>query len=210
MKPIPKNLVQRTRFCVMVEPTIPCDLQYDNVVLDVMVATMPLFRLPEMPEVAVAMFAPVLEGSLKEPPLKHFIFANLIDHIACEGLLQDLPRILREMPNREAARNEVAQILHRVATAMEKTIELLRTQLNTTGLFVSPPGMLYWSCALQQFVYLLTEVCAARRIEFHMCAPNLRVGQDVLCPAALSTHAYSARVSRLLLSIQRGGNAMPS
>ena len=63
--------------------------------------------------------------------------------MACEGLLQDLPRILRVMPNREAARNEVARVLHQVATAMERTAELLCTQLSTPVLFVSPPGMLY-------------------------------------------------------------------
>ena len=168
---------------------------------------MPLSRLTEMAENAVATFATELEGSLKEPHPKRFIFANLIDHMACEGLLQDLPRILREMPNREAARNEVAQILHRVATATEKTMELLRRQQNTPVLFVSPPGMLYWSSALQQFEIMLAEVCAARRIELYMCAPNLRVGQDDLRPAALSSHAYSAAISPLLQSIERGGNA---
>ena len=87
LKPIPKNLVQRTRFCVMMDLAIPCDLPYENVVSDVIVVTMPLSRLPEMAEVAV-------------------------DHLACEDLLQDLPRVLRKLPNREAAGNEVAQILH--------------------------------------------------------------------------------------------------
>ena len=37
---IPKNLVQPTRFCDMVDSTIKCDLPYDNVVPDVMVVTM--------------------------------------------------------------------------------------------------------------------------------------------------------------------------
>ena len=68
----------------MVVSTIPCDLPYDNVVPDVMVVRVPLSRLPEMAEVAVAMFAPEFEGSLKEPPPKRF-FENLIDHMACEG-----------------------------------------------------------------------------------------------------------------------------
>ena len=62
LEPIPKNLVPRTRCCVMVDSTIPCDLLYDNIMPDVMVVTMPLSRL------AVAMFAPEIEGSLKEPP----------------------------------------------------------------------------------------------------------------------------------------------
>ena len=131
LKPIPKNLVQRTRYCVMVNSTIHCGLPYDNIVPDVMVVAMPFSRLPEMAQVAVARFASELEGSLKEPPLKKFIFANLIDHLACKGLLPDLPQTLRDMNNLEAARNEVARILHLVATAMEKATELLHTQLKT-------------------------------------------------------------------------------
>ena len=81
------------------------------------------------------------------------------------------------MPNREAVGNEVAEILHRVATSMEKIMELLRTQLNTPVLFVSPPGMLYGSSALQQFVYLLTEVCATRRIEVYSVQPTCTLGK---------------------------------
>ena len=89
------------------------------------------------------MFAPELQGSLKGTIPNWFVFANITDHLACEGLLQDLQQILRELKNREAARNEVAPIQHQVATAMEKVVELLRTQLNIQLLFVSPPGMLY-------------------------------------------------------------------
>ena len=103
----------------MIDSPVPCDLPYDNIVPDVTVVTMPLSRLPEMAEVAIAMFAPELEGSQKEPPPKRSIFVNLIDHMACEGLLQDLPRKLREISNHDATRNEVAQVLHQVATAME-------------------------------------------------------------------------------------------
>ena len=173
-----------------------------------MMVTMPLSQLPETAEVAVAMFAPDLEGSQRKPSPERFIFANLVDHMACEGLLEDLPRMLREMSNSETARNEVAQVLHQVATAMEQTVELLRTHLNTPVLFVSPPGMLYWGGAFQHFVYMLTEeVCLTRDIEFYMCAPNPRVGQDNLRPAVLSAHAYLAAISRLFLPLDHGGNA---
>ena len=112
------------------------------------------------------------------------------------------------MNDREAARNEVARVLHQVATATERTAELLCTQLNTPVLFVSPPSMLYWRSAFQQFVYMLSEVCLARNIDFFVCAPNLRVGQDDLSPAALSVlHAFLAAISRLLQTLERNGNA---
>ena len=123
-----------------------------------------------------------------------------MDHMACEGLLENLPHLLREMSANEAARNEVIEVLHRVATAMERTAELLRTHLKVQALFVSPPGMLYWGGMFQQFVYMLTEICSARNIEFYLCAPNLR-------PAAVSVHAYLAAISRLLQPVERGGNA---
>ena len=68
LKPIHKNLIRRTRFCVMKVSTVPCDLPIDNIVPDVMVFNVTLARLPEMAEVALAMFAPELEGSQREPP----------------------------------------------------------------------------------------------------------------------------------------------
>ena len=179
LKPIPKNLVHRTRYCVIINSTVPCDLLYDNIVPDVMMVTMPLSPLPEMAEVAIAMFAPERKGSQREPPPKRFLFANLVDHMACEGLLEDLPRMLREMSNSETARNEVAQVLHQVVTVMEQTVELLRAHLNTPVLFVSPPGMLYWGGAFQQFVYLLTEVCLARDIEFYCVRQTYESGKTI-------------------------------
>ena len=121
-KSIPKNLVQRTRYCVKVKSTIPCDLPYDNIVPDVMVMTMTLSRLQEMAEVAVAIFAPELQGSLKELPPKKLIFPNSIDHLTCEGLLQHLRQTFRDMDNREATRTEVARKLHLVATTMENIL----------------------------------------------------------------------------------------
>ena len=54
---------------------------------------------------------------------------------------------------------------------------------------------------------MLTEICLAQDIEFYMCAPNLRVGQDDLRPAALSAHTYLAAISRLLQPLEHGGNA---
>ena len=115
-------------------------------------------HLSRLPKMGRAMF----EGYLKEPLPKQFVFSNLIAQLACEGLLQDLPQVFRDMNNRESVRNEVARILHQVSTAMEKTVELLSTLLNLPAPFVSSPGMLYWGSALQQFVYMITEVCAAR------------------------------------------------
>ena len=200
---ISKNALQRTRYCVMMDSTVPCDLPFDNLVPDVLVVTMPLSRLPEMAEVAIAMFAPELEGSQREPPPRRILFSNLMDHMACEGQLQDLPRLLREMTTREAARNEISRLMHQIATAIERTAEKLRTQLGVLSLFDSPPGMLYWGGIIQQFVYIMSELCKARDIEFYLCSPIPRVSKTDLRPAALSVHAYLAAISRLLQPVER-------
>ena len=205
MKPMSKEAIQRKRYCVMVDSTAPCDFPLDNVFPDVLVVTMPLSQLPEMAEVAIALFSP--EGPQGKLPPSRTIFDNLMDHMACEGLLENLPHLLREMSSNETARNEVIKVLHRVTTAMERTAELLRTHLKVPAMFVSPPGMLYWGGMFQQIVYMLTEICSARNIEFYLCAPNLRVGKDDLRPAAVSVHAYLAVMSRLLQPVERGGNA---
>ena len=84
--------------------------------------------------------------------------------MACEDQLEDLPRMLREMSTQETARNEVAGLLHQVATAIERTSELLRARMRVPALFVSSPGMLYWGGKLQQFVYMLTEVVASAAV----------------------------------------------
>ena len=143
-KPNSKEAIQRTRYCVMIDSTVPCDLPFDNIIPDVLVVTIPLSRLPEMAEVAIAMFSPDFLDPQKEPPPRRAIFVNLMDDMACEGLLENLPRMLREMPANEAARNEVVETLQRVATAMERAAELHRTHLKVPALFASPPGMLYW------------------------------------------------------------------
>ena len=160
-----------------------------------------------MAEVAIAMFSPDTKSPEREPPPRRIIFANLMDHMACEGLLENLPRILREMSTSEAARNEVVEMLHRVATAIGRAAELLRTNLKVPASFVSPPGMLYWGGMFEQFVYMLTEVCSARGIEFYSCAPNLPVGKADLRPAAVSVHAYLAAILRLLQPVECGGKA---
>ena len=66
MKPMSKEAIQRTRYCVMVDSTVPCDLPLDNIIPDVLVVTMPLSRLPEMAEVGIALFSP--EGPQSELP----------------------------------------------------------------------------------------------------------------------------------------------
>ena len=82
----PRSLkdIQRARYCVMIDSTVPCDLPLDNIIPNVLVVTMPLSRLLEMAEVAITMFSPELEGPQREPSPRRIIFANLMDHMACK------------------------------------------------------------------------------------------------------------------------------
>ena len=90
LKPQLKSVLQRARYCVVVHSTCKSDLPIDNLIPDVMAMTMPLTRIPEMAEMVVAIFDPNLTGSLKELPPQRVIIANVLDHMAYEGLLMNL------------------------------------------------------------------------------------------------------------------------
>ena len=64
------------------------------------------------------------------------------------------------------------------------------------------PGFATRERNFQKFVYLLMEVCKARRIDFIICAPNLRV------PTSSCTYlAYMASISEVVQSLERYGNS---
>ena len=201
MKPLLKAALQRARYCVAVDSTCRSDLPIDNLMPDVLVLTMPLSRFAEVAEMIGVMYDPNLRGSLKEPPPQRVIFANLLDHMACEGLLHDLDTIMADTRRH----GNVATLVNIVAEAMERAAGILRGRLGALALFVSPPGFMYWQQSLQQFVYILLEVCKARRIDFAICAPNLRVDHGDLRPDAYP--AFFAAISRVLIDVERSGNA---
>ena len=197
MKPLLKGALQRARYCVAV------DLPIDNLMPDVLVLTMPLFRFAEVAEMVGVMYDPNLRGSLKEPPPQRVIFANLLDHMVCEGLLRNLDTIMADTRRP----GNVATLVNIVAEAMERAAGILRGRLGALALFVSPPGFMYWQQSLQHFVYILLEVCKARRIEIAICVPNLRVDRGDLRPDVLSYPAFFAAISRVLIAVERSGNA---
>ena len=203
MKPLLKAALQRARYCVAVDSTLKSDLPIDNLLPDVLVLTMPLSRFAEVAEMVAVMYDPNLRGSLREPPPRRVVFTNLIDHMACEGLLRNLDALMADTRRP----GSVASLVNVVADAMERAAGILRGRLGALALFASPPGFMYWQRSLQQFVYILSEVCKARRIEFAICAPNLRVDRGDLRPDALSYPAFFAAVSRVLIAVERSGNA---
>ena len=203
LKPLLKAALQRARYCMAVDSTCRSDLPIDNLLPDVLVLTMPLSRFAEVAEMVGAIYDPNLRGSQKEPPPQRVIFANLLDHMACEGLLHDLDAILSNVRRL----GDIAALVNEVVGAMERAAGILRGRLGALALFVSPPGFMYWPRSLQQFVYILLEVCKARRVEFAICAPNLRVDREDLRPDTLSYPAFFAAVSRALVAIERSGNA---
>ena len=168
MKPLLKAALQRARYCMAVDSTCKSDLPIDNLMPDVLVLTMPLSRFAEVAEMVGAMYDPNLRGSLKEPLPRRVISPNLLDHMACEGLLRELHTIMTDTQRPGNA----AALVNVVADAMEHAAGFLRGRLGALALFVSPPGFMYWPQSLQQFVYVLLEVCKARRIEFAICAPK--------------------------------------
>ena len=130
------------------------------------------------------------------------IFANLLDHMVCEGLLRDLDTIMADTRRH----GNVATLVNSVTDAMKRAAGILRGRLGALALFVSPPGFMYCQQSLQQFVYIRLEVCKARRIDFAICAPNLRVNHGDLRPDVLSYPAFFAAISRVLIAVERSGN----
>ena len=203
LKPLLKAALQRARYCMAVDSTCRSDLPIDNLMPDVLVLTMPLSRFAEVAEMVGAIYDPNLRGSQKEPPPQRTIFANFLDHMACEGLLHDLDAIMSNVRRL----GDIAALVNEVVGAMERAAWILWGRLGVLALFVSPPGFMYWPRSLQQFVYILLEVCKARRVEFAICAPNLRVDREDLRSDTLSYPAFFAAVSRALVAIERSGNA---
>ena len=97
LKPFLKAALQRARYCMAVDSTCRSDLPIDNLMPDVLVLTMPLSRFAEIAEMVGAIYDPNLRGSQKEPPPQRVIFANLLDHMACEELLRDLDAIMSDV-----------------------------------------------------------------------------------------------------------------
>ena len=123
--------------------------------------------------------------------------------MAFEGLLMNLDTIMNDSKNPDRA----GSLLRLVADAIETAMGILRGRLGASVLFVSPPGFMYSERNFQTLLYLLMEVCRARRIDFAICAPNLRVGAGDLRPAALSYLAYVTAISKVVQSVERSGNS---
>ena len=159
--------------------------------------TMPIARISEMAEMVVVIFA-------QEPPPQRVIITNVLDHMACEGLLIDLDAVMNDTRNPERA----GGLLQLVAHAMEAAVGIIRGRLGASVLSCCRLDLcIRKGTSLQKYVHLLIEVCRARRIHFAICARNLRVGAGDLHPAALSYHAYIAAISSVVQSVESFGNA---
>ena len=204
--PMPKERLQRARYALLIDSTFLKNIPIDNVLSDVMVFTLPLSRIPEMAEVLVTMFDPEMTGTYKEPPPRRVIISNVFDHLACEGLMTQIVNVEMLNPT-PAQRATVRNALTNLAGAMEKAQNILKRKLKVPVIFVTPPGFCKWHPALQRFVYLVTEVCQSREVDFAICAPNLRVSSSDLRPSWLSYMGYIASVSKVLQSVEKTGNA---
>ena len=176
--PITKESLQRARYALIVDSTFRKIVPIDNVPSDVLVMTIPLSRIPEMTEVVVAMIEQEVTGTHREPPPKRVIFSNVLNHLACEGLTTRLSEIENRNP-KTAQRNVVLNAAINLARAMEKAQQIVRNKLKTASLFVTPPEFNQWPPALQRFVYLVTEICQCREVNFAICAPNMRVSKEI-------------------------------
>ena len=204
--PMPKEMLRRARYKLIIDATFLKNVPIDNVLSDVIVMTIPLSRIPEMAEVVVTMFDPEVTGTYRKPPPKRVIFSNVLDHLACEGLMTRLSELKNRNPT-TVQRTVVLNAAINLARAMEEAQQKMGSKLNTVSLFVTPPGFNQWPSALQRFVYLVMEVCQCRGVDFAICAPNMRVsGRDFL-PSWISYMGYNASVLKILQSVETTGNS---
>ena len=201
-----KERLQRARYALLVDSTFLKNIPIDNVLSDVMVFTLPLSRIPEMAEVLVTRFDPEMTGTFKEPPPRRVIISNVFDLLACEGMMAQIAnvKILNPTPAQQATVRNAAVNL---ARAMEKAQNILKNKLKVPVIFVTPPGFCQWHSALQRFIYLVTEICQCREIDFAICAPNMRISSGDLRPSWLFYMGYIASLSKVLQSVEKTGNS---
>ena len=92
-----------------------------NVLSDVKVMTVPLSRIPEMAGVLVTMFDPEIAVTHQQPPPKSVIISNVLDHLACEGLMTR-PSAMEQQNPTTAQRAVILNAAINLAGAMEKRI----------------------------------------------------------------------------------------
>ena len=168
--PMPKERLQRTRYALLIDSTFLKNIPIDNVLADVLVVTLPLSRIPEMAEVLVTIFDPEKFGTFKEHPPRKVMISNIFDHLACEGMMVQIANVEILQPT-PAQRTTVRNTATSLARAMEKAQNILKDKLKVPVIFVTRPGFCQWPTALQRFIYLVTEVCQCREVDFVIFAP---------------------------------------
>ena len=152
------------------------------------------------------MFDPEMTGTFKEFPPRKVIISNIFDHLACEGMMAQIANVelLQPCP---AQRTMVRNAATNLPRAMEKAQNILKEKLKVPVIFITPPGFCQWPAALQRFIYLVTEICQCREVDFVICAPKMRISDRDLRPSWFSYMGYSASVSKVLQSVEKTGNS---
>ena len=201
-----KERLKRARYALLIDSTFLKNIPIDNVLADVIVMTLPMSRIPEMAEILVAMFDPDMEGTYKEPPPRRVVISNVFDHLACEGLIPAVS-VMGDKKITTAQRTAVLIAAINLARAMEKAQNILETKIRTMAIFVTPPGFNQCPAAWQQFVYVVTEICLGRGVDFSICAPNLGINRVDWRPSWLSYMGFIAAVSKTPQSVEKTGNS---
>ena len=170
--PMPKDMLQRTRYALLIDSTFSKNVPIGNVPPDVI-------------EVLVTMSDPTMRGTYKEPPPKGVIIYNVFDHMTCENFLLKTAATEHVDPTREM-RTQLMESVRKMATAMKKTQRILLKKLNVPEFFVAPPGFNLWPPELRQILNPMTEVCQYRGVDFAIYAPNIRMDGNDLRPTWLS------------------------
>ena len=203
-----KDLLQKTRIAFFVDSTMKSSFNTNNTLMDVRVMNVPCTSLSEMAEVTDKIFAPVAAETIPLPSI--LVYSNVLDYLALRGTLKFF-----EPGHPRFTEGFVTDEVTAYVETMSNITRTMKNKKSTTGtvfMSPSPPGYMFLSRPIQQFLYLVLEATYARNLSFYPVAPNLRISATTWRPCAASYPAFLAEVSKALQGIRatpdRRGNSV--
>ena len=192
--PMGKEVLQKTRIALFMDPTMKATAKLNNTLMDVRVMNLPCSSLEEMAEVTCKVFGPTANHSETIPFPPILSYSNVIDHLALRGTLKHFEGGNRRLTEAVMTGDVVAYI-----EMMKNVIgRVHRKKPTVCVIFVSPPGYIHLPLPLQQLLYLLSEAAHAQNLHFYIVAPNLRVSAMTWRPCENSYSALLAEISQAL------------
>ena len=198
--PCSKTELQMARVLLVVDSTLRANYQYNCLLSDVRLLTIPLATLEEIQQILMATFVPAFkkgEGksdAIRCPPV--IVVGNVFDHLAVEDRLKNL-RITGTSEEVEAMVVEEAVAYTAEARTFFKNMKDMYPGVHL--FLTAPPGYTAWPIPLKLFVRTVMALLKTYGITMLLPAPNVKVCMRTYRPPDLLTSAFFAGLSKLLM-----------